>query len=125
MTDYAKIFHIRCIGIGLYGALDGDAATGHKVCVLPHISGLVESLAAVEQHGVHPGAVFQSSQMQADLRDFVSATKCTVLTQQTATVPGPDGPLPGLRFSFKMPSGAPGEDKYPVSEHPGEEKLPK
>jgi hypothetical protein len=66
------------------------------------------------QHGVHPGAVFQSSQMQADLRDFVSATKCTVLTQQTATVPGPDGPLPGLRFSFKMPSGAPGEGLWTI-----------
>jgi hypothetical protein len=66
------------------------------------------------QHGVHPGAVFAPSQMQADLNDFVTSTKCTVSTQQNATVPGPDGPLPALRFSFKMPSGAPGEGLWTI-----------
>ena len=66
------------------------------------------------QHGVHPGAVFQPSQMQTNLNDFVSGTKCTVSTQQTTTVPGPDGPLPALRFAFKMPSGAPGEGLWTI-----------
>lgn len=66
------------------------------------------------QHGVHPGAVFQSSQMQVNLNDFVSDAKCTLSSQQSATVPGPDGPLPALRFSFKMPGGAPGEGLWTI-----------
>jgi hypothetical protein len=66
------------------------------------------------QHGVHQGAVFQASQMQVDLNEFVSSTKCTVSNQQNATVPGPDGPLPALRFSFKMPSGASGEGLWTI-----------
>jgi hypothetical protein len=66
------------------------------------------------QHGVHTGAVFEASQMQTNLNQFVSATKCTVSSQQTSTVPGPDGPLPALRFSFKMPNGAPGEGLWTI-----------
>jgi hypothetical protein len=66
------------------------------------------------QHGVHPGEVFQPAQLDADLKDFTSATNSSVTAQQTTTVPGPDGNLPALRFSFKMPSGAPGEGLWTI-----------
>lgn len=66
------------------------------------------------QHGVHPGAVFQPSQMQADLQDFISGTKSTMSAQQTSTVPGPDGPLPALRFSFTMPNGVLGKGVWVI-----------
>lgn len=66
------------------------------------------------QHGVHPGTTFQAPQLDADMKDFVSGTNCTVTSQQTATVPGPDGNLLALRFSFKMPNGAPGEGLWTI-----------
>jgi len=67
------------------------------------------------QHGVHAGTVFQPAQLDADLKDFVSGTKCTVTAQQRTTAPGPNGPLPALRFSFKMPNGAPGEGLWTIT----------
>jgi hypothetical protein len=66
------------------------------------------------QHGVHPGAVFQPAQLDADLKDFTTATNASVTAQQTTTVPGPDGNLPALRFSFKMPSGTSGEGVWTI-----------
>jgi hypothetical protein len=66
------------------------------------------------QHGVHPGEVFQPAQLDADLKDFITATNSSVTAQQTTTVPGPDGNLPALRFSFKMANGAPGEGLWTI-----------
>lgn len=66
------------------------------------------------QHGTHPGMVFQPEQLHADLEDFITATNSTVSAQQTITVPGPDGNLPALRFSFKMSNGAPGEGLWTI-----------
>jgi hypothetical protein len=66
------------------------------------------------QHGVHPGEVFQPAQLDADLKDFTNATNASVTAQQTTTVPGPDGNLPALRFSFKMPNGTSGEGLWTI-----------
>jgi hypothetical protein len=52
------------------------------------------------QHAVHRGAVFAPSQMQTNLHDFISNTKCTVSTQQTATVPGPGRAAAGVALFF-------------------------
>jgi len=66
------------------------------------------------QHGVHPGTVFQATQLDADLKDFVGGTGCTITAQRTTTVPGPDGPLAALRIAFTMPNGAPGEGLWTI-----------
>jgi hypothetical protein len=60
------------------------------------------------------GAPYQPSEVDADLSSFLTATKATVLSQAKQTWPSPDGPVPSLRFSFRMPDGRLGEGVFVV-----------
>src|ERR1700678_2257213 len=55
---------------------------------------------------------FQASQLDADLNDFLTGTKATLLSRANPTWPSPDGSVPALRFSFRMPDGRLGEGVF-------------
>jgi hypothetical protein len=55
---------------------------------------------------------FQASQLDADLSDFLTVTKATLLSRANQTWPSPDGSAQALRFSFRVPDGRLGEGVF-------------
>jgi len=54
-------------------------------------------------------------ELASNLANFLAQANATVLKQESRTWPTPHGPVPALRYTFRLPKGEPGKGVFVVS----------